>query len=213
MTTELENSLSYGTKLYYNETLYDEKGRSFFIKQCVSLIRKCEEYKRYRNFLIDNMSLNTCSILSKLSEEEVQIAGLELHHAPLTLYDCVELVLGKILYENERLTTFSVANQVMAYHWRGLIGLVPLTQVLHEAVHAGQLTLDPRLIFGNWQKFIEENQVGLTDSIVAKIQATILSWDSDEVKVQNNFALTVNLQQWIDNPITLDHLLTKENYE
>jgi hypothetical protein len=185
---------NYGNLSFYSDILIDDKAKVQFIKQCVSLVRKCSEYSRYRKFLLDNLNMDKCSILSNLTNEESSAAGLELHHAPLTLYDIVELILGQMEYNEERITTFAIANKVMVYHWRGLIGLVPLTETIHEAVHSGQIIVDPRSIFGNWQQLIDENRNGLTEHFVEKLKAIVNQWNSDEWKEKNKEALKLDFQ-------------------
>ena len=198
---------NYGTAQFYGDRLYDDRGRTSFIKVVVSMVRKCPEYSRYRTFLLENLDMDRCSVLSELTPEEVSAAGLEIHHAPLGLYDICELVLGQMQVDEERITTFSVANRVMAYHWMGKVGLVPLTQTIHEAVHAGQVHVDPRTIFGNWQALLDENRGGLTEHLVEKMRAIAASWGSDEAREQNARALAVSLQRWSAIPTTVSSML------
>ena len=187
---------NYGEATFYGDALYDDKARTKFIKVIVAMVRKCPEYARYRTFLLENLDMDRCSILSELSPEEVSAAGLEIHHAPLSLYDITELILGQMQVDRMRTTTFSVANRVMAYHWKGYVGLVPLTQTIHEAVHAGQVHVDPRTIFGNWGALLDENRAGLTEHLAEKLRAIAASWGSDEARVQNARVLAVGLQRW-----------------
>ena len=187
---------NYGEASFYGDALYDDKARTKFIKTIVATVRKCPEYARYRTFLLENLDMDRCSILSDLTPEEVSAAGLEIHHAPLGLYDICELVLGQMQVDEARITTFSVANRVMAYHWKGWVGLVPLTQTIHEAVHAGQVHVDPRTIFGNWGALLDANRAGLTEHLAEKMRAVAASWGSDEAREQNARALTVGLQRW-----------------
>lgn len=198
---------NYGTAGFYGDALFDDKGRTAFIKEVVSQVRKCPEYARYRSFLLENLDMGRCAILSNLNEEEVGAAGLELHHCPLTLYDICELVLGQMQVDEMRITTFAVANRVMAYHWRGMVGLVPLTGTLHEAVHAGQLYVDPRSIFGNWQMLLDENRSGLTEHLVEKLRAMSSTWGTEEAAEANARALQVSLQKWTLNAPTAANLL------
>ena len=199
---------TYGTPALFGDMLYNEKERVKFIRTIVSTVRKCPEYARYRTFLIENVDMDRCSMLSGLSAEDTLAAGLELHHAPLALYDICELVLGQMQVDGERLTTFAVANRVMAYHWRGMVGLVPLTQTLHEAVHAGQLYVDPRTIFGNWQGLLDENRAGITEHLAEKLRATSASWGTREAVESNARVLTVGLQRWAVEAPTTAHLLS-----
>lgn len=197
---------TYGQSTFYGETMYDDKARIKFIKVIVGMVRKCPEYARYRNFLLENLDMDRCSILSGMTQEECSAAGLEVHHAPLSLYDITELVLGQMVHDGVRVTTFAIANRVMAYHWRGYVGLVPLTETIHEAVHAGQIHVDPRSIYGNWQALIDENRNGLTEHLVEKLQAIVTSWMSGEASAQNARVLTVGLQKWAANPLSSSDL-------
>ena len=187
---------NYGEASFYGDALYDDKARTKFIKKIVQTVRSCPEYARYRTFLLENLDMDRCSILSDLTPEEVSAAGLEIHHAPLALYDIAELVLGQMQVDGMRITTFSVANRIMAYHWKGWVGLVPLTQTIHEAVHAGQVHIDPRTIFGNWGALLDANRGGLTEHLAEKMRAVAASWNSEEAREQNARALTVGLQRW-----------------
>lgn len=207
--TEADPSVAdlYGTAGLYGDALYDDRGRTKFIKEVVSTVRKCPEYARYRTFLLENLDMGRCSILSDLAPEEVSAAGLEIHHAPLALYDICELVLGQMQVDQMRVTVFAVANRVMAYHWKGYVGLVPLTQTIHEAVHAGQVHVDPRTIFGNWPALLDENRAGLTEHLAEKMRAVAASWSSDEARAQNARALAVGLQRWTIEAPTPANLL------
>ena len=198
---------NYGSPAFYGETLQDDTKRTKFIKTIVNTVRRCPEYGRYRTFLIENMEMGRCSIFSSLSPEEISAAGLEIHHTPLGLYDITEMVLGQMEYDEERITTFSVANRVMAYHWKGYVGLVPLTQTLHEAVHAGQITVDPRSIFGNWQALMEENRAGITEHLCVKLRAMALSWTNAETEARNAEMLKVSLQRWTAMPVLKDNVI------
>ena len=199
----------YGTSSFYGNIFNeDDRARTNFIKQVVNLIRRSQEYGRYRKYLLEHVELNSCSILSNLSDEEAVTAGLELHHYPLTLFDCVELALGEALQGGQiRVTTFALANHVLAAHWRGHVGLVPLTKTLHEAAHALQITLDPRSVYGNWQVYLDQHRMGLTEHLVDRLRAIIQSWQSDEVRQATMNALTVERLDQLRLPPTVATLL------
>lgn len=197
--------LVYGSSQSYD--LSDAKGAKAFITTCVQTVRRCPEYTRYRDFLVENMDMGSCAILSGLSAEESAAAALELHHCPLALYDVCELILGQMLVDKVRITTFSVANRVMAYHWKGMVGLIPLTKTIHEAVHSGQVHVDPRSIFGNWVGLIDENRGGLSEHLADKLKAVSSSWGTDEAREQNARALAMSLERWNSLPATVAGLL------
>jgi hypothetical protein len=196
----------YGTRAFYHGALDDEKGRVSFIKEVVSQVRRCPEMSRYRGFLTENVQMDRCSVLSGLSAEESLAAGLELHHHPLTLYDVAELVLGKMEVDGDRITTMSVANRVMALHWQGKVGLVPLTGSLHELAHAGQLAIDPRSVYGDWPALLEAHSAGLTEHLADKLRAEVSSWRGDAAE-RNARLLEVIPQRWSALPPTRQSLL------
>jgi hypothetical protein len=202
----------YGTRGFYGGALDDEKGRVSFIKECVSHARRCSEMGRYRGFLTDNVQMDRCSILSGLDAEESLAAGLELHHHPLTLYDVVELTLGKMEADGSRITTMSVANQTMVYHWRGMVGLVPLTTSLHELAHDGQISIDPRTVYGDWPALLEECRAGLTEHLATKLRAEMASWREDGQE-RNARLLQVLPQRWAANPTSASALIESSNQE
>jgi hypothetical protein len=197
---------TYGTPSFYGGALLDEAERTKFLKEIVSTARKSPEYARYRQFLIENLDMGNCSILSGLSDEESRTAGLELHHAPLDLYSIAELVLGQMEYDGDRITTMAAANRVMAYHWRGMVGLVPVVESVHEMLHTGQLRLDPRMIHGNWQGLLSECAHGITEHLAEKLRTMAETW-SEGVAEYNAQALSVNLQRWVALPVTTEMLL------
>lgn len=198
----------FGSPGFYGDALEDEKGRFTFIKEVVSLCRKSPEYARYRAYLIEHVELTSCALLGGLSPEEVNSAGLELHHFPLSLFDIVELVLGQLEAEGGRVTTFAVANRVMACHWRGLVGLVPVTQTIHEAAHAGQVTIDLRSVYGAWPHLLEEHRLGVSEALAEKLRAVVGSHESGAGHQQNQQALALIPQRWIADSPTVALLLT-----
>jgi hypothetical protein len=204
----------YGTRSFYGDDLDDEKTRDKIIKEIVSQVRRCPEYGRYRDYLIDNLDMGNCSILTNLDAEELENAEVELHHYPFTLYDIVEMVIGQMEFERVRFSTMAVAHRVMASHWKNFIGLVPLVKTIHELVHAGQYFLDPRLVFGNWREFLIQNRKGLTESIANRLSVIVAGWESPELEILNKQVLSVIPRRWIANPITKEELLSSpEDYE
>ena len=199
---------AYGTSNFYGDALVDTKGRTAFLKEVVSMCRKSPEYGRYRAFLIEHVDMDRCSILSGLSAEEVGSAGLELHHFPLSLYDIAELVLGQMESEGARITTFAVANRVMAHHWRGKVGLVPVTETIHEAAHAGQVHIHPQSIFGSWTDLLRENQAGITEHLAEKLRAVALGWESGQAREINARVLAVLPQRWAAEAPTVATMLS-----
>jgi hypothetical protein len=204
---EVPDVFGYGTPGFYAGALDDDRGRVSFIKEVVSQVRRTPEMSRYRTYLVENLDMGSCSVLRNLTPEECSSAGIELHHHPLTLYDVTELALGAMEAAGERLTTFSLANRVMALHWQGKVGLVPLTGSLHELAHAGQLAVDPRSVYGDWPALLEECHAGMTEHLAAKLQAEASTWGQD-AQERNARLLEVMPQRWAAAPPTARALLS-----
>jgi len=203
----------YGTPRLYGTTLYDDRGRTSFIKQVVTTCRRSPEMARYRSFLVENLDMHRCAVLSQLTDEECAAGKLELHHWPISLFSVVELVLGQMEYDEERITTFAVAHRVMAYHWRGMVGLVPLMESIHQMAHAMQLQLDPRWAYGNWQGLLNECRAGMTEELATRLAAEFASWGREEAAETNARLLQVLPQRWTAVPVTAARLLASPTEE
>ena len=198
----------YGTRGLYGGALDDEKGRISFLRDVVTEVRRCPEMGRYRSFLLEHLDLDRCSVLSGLTAEECAAARLELHHWPLSLFDVCSLVLGQMEADGERITTFAVAHRAMALHWRGMVGLVPLLESLHQMAHSGQLRLDPRWAFGNWQGLLDECRSGLSEELATRLRAEFASWGQEGAGEENARVLEVRPLRWTSLPPTAARLLT-----
>jgi hypothetical protein len=95
--------------------------------------------------------MNKCSILGNVDED---MAALEMHHYPFTLYDICDIITDYQLGTGTGITTFSVADEVMRIHFECLVGIVPLSITMHEMAHNGNLFIDIRQVFGNVEKFL-----------------------------------------------------------
>jgi len=189
---------NYGAAAFHRVALADDKGRVNFIKECVRDVRNCHEFRRYLKFISENINLQGCSYLRNMGPELANEVKIECHHHPLTLYDICELVLCRVENTGSRLTTMSITNEVVALHFRGLVGLVPLTETLHEMAHDGQLFIDPQTIHGKWDDLIREYAMHFPEHLVAKLGALATTWDrAAQGHESNGRALAVEPLRWI----------------
>ena len=154
------------SKSFYN--LSNNKDKVKFIKTIETLIRSSMEYKELIQYLNSKLGMNFCSFFHNVSKEKYAKAHLriELHHEPFTLFDIVDIVVNKQLDELgecETVNMLDVANEVMELHYDGLVGLVPLSQTVHELVHSGALFVPLQFIdegfnvfYDRYKKYIEE---------------------------------------------------------
>jgi hypothetical protein len=198
----------YGTRSFYGGALDDERGRVSFVREVVSQVRRCPEYARYRSYLLENLDMGGCSVLSGLSQEELESAELELHHHPLSLHDVVETVLGQMEADGARVTTMAVAHRAMAFHWRGAVGLVPLVKTVHELVHAGQFRIDPRMVYGDWRVLLAECRAGIPEAVADRLRMEVASWGTPASAELNARTMALAPQRWIESPPSREDLLS-----
>ena len=75
----------------------------------------------------DELDLTKCSLLPGIDCKESAVS-LEFHHYPMNLYEITETIARQrinTLGENETVSCFDIAEQVMEEHFRGNIGVVP----------------------------------------------------------------------------------------
>lgn len=154
-------------KSFYN--LDNNKDKVKFIKTIEVLVRSSMEYKELIRYLNSRLGMNYCSFFHNVSKEKYAKANIriELHHEPFTLFDIVDIVLNKHLDEreddNQIPSMLAIANEVMELHYDGLVGLLPLSQTVHELVHSGALFVPLQFIdegfnefYNRYKKYIDE---------------------------------------------------------
>ena len=147
----------------------DEKMIDYMDQRC----RKTIEMKSFIQYLKKNMNINKCTFYEDYSMENG--FTIELHHAPLTLYDYVSAVINKQLTKNKDVEggpyvyPHEVVNEVMELHYSFMVGLVPLNPTIHVLVHDDKVPLHPRMIVGKYKKFAKEYQPFLSEAIKEKL--------------------------------------------
>ena len=164
----MRSSKSIFCESFYFIDVYDENNVKKFIKSTERLIRKSREYNNYIMQLRTNVNaLNYDSIMSNIALADTD---LELHHYPLTLYDIVETVMNYHIIKQDKITSFSIAKEVMDCHFQNIIGLVSLCETNHELAHLSSIFINKKQIFGNYEEFLKRYETGLTVDCKEKIK-------------------------------------------
>lgn len=144
---EMEYTVSVGTDA--------EKDR--LIKKIERIVRGSGEYRDYIAFLRQNIGMDACAFFNNVTKQSNRKLKIEVHHAPLTLYDIVKIVLEKYIQTGEVIDDLMIAEEVVKIHYNNQVGLIPLSKTLHEVVHNSEkLTIPMYMIFGNYTKFLRE---------------------------------------------------------
>ena len=133
----------------------DDKDFKKYIHDIESCVRKSYEYKIFCKYLRENFGMDHCAYLSNVSNQEDPSLKIEIHHTPFSLYDIVMIVFRKRQYNHESLSVFMVAEEVLQLHYQLLVGLIPLSETVHQLVHAGRLFVPVNKIMGRYKLFVD----------------------------------------------------------
>jgi len=133
-----------------------------FIKKVESLVRGSLEYRSYIDSLKFELDLTNCKFFKNLDINDYNFS-LEFHHYPYTLYDITSIIINKKVCQYGKnmeefansFDPFIIADEVTKLHYENLVGLIPLSKVVHELAHNGKIfiPLNKDYVFGNWNKF------------------------------------------------------------
>lgn len=167
--------IEYGGKYY---DLDNDKDRFKFISTVERICRSSMEYKQLIEFLKVNMNMNFCSFFHNVSRNINGTAKvrIEIHHEPFTLYDIVAIILNDRIENEKYISIFDIADEVMEVHYKGYVGLVPLSETVHELVHNGKIFIPLQFIDEGFNLFYRkykktiDNMDGLCDLLQAKVR-------------------------------------------
>jgi len=145
--------------------LTDFKQLNKFFFTVERIVRQSHSYKKMINFLREHVDLNCCFFYKNINNIDTNSIHIEIHHEPFTLFDIVNIVYVKRLALHEPITENTVAKEVMWNHYRMEVGLIPLSETVHELVHNGFLFIPTTSVFGYYKKFYEDYEPFIDPSI------------------------------------------------
>ena len=129
-------------------------------------VRQSEMYKEYIAYLKGEIRLNKCSLLATVDDNT---ATIEMHHGPIySLHDICEIVLAHELRMGRSVDTFSIATLILKAHYDNAIQLVPVSQTVHQLVHAHKLFIPLESAFGNLEEFRNRFHSGFNNRMLLK---------------------------------------------
>jgi hypothetical protein len=187
---------------FYNmDILFSEKAKTNFIKKIEKIIRQSYEYRNYIGLLKNELNITKCTFLPGIDINTVKV-GIEFHHYPFTLYNLVAIEVEKDIKQNKKcIDPFDIADRVMIYHYKNLVGLVPLSGTVHELVHAGKKFVNKKYVYGNYEKYIEKNMKYLSEYTEKLDQINELSRREDEGEDIDGNVLDLNFLKVIVSDI------------
>ena len=150
--------------------LNDEKDLKKYIFDVERICRNSYAYKTLIAFLREHIEMNKCSFYKNVNNVDSSSIRIHIHHSPLTLFDIVSIVYKKRLDHREALNVNLVAKEVMLLHYLMLVGLIPLSETVHELVHNGYLFIPTDSVYGKYEEFIERYKDYIDSSLMNTLQ-------------------------------------------
>lgn len=172
--------------------LDDEKDYKKFISDVERSVRKSFEYRNFINYLRDNMQMNQCAYLEGVNNTEGFDIKIEIHHYPFTLYDIAQIVTKKRIYYKESISLNMVAKEITKLHYQLLVGLIPLSETVHELVHAGRLFIDVNKVIGNYNTFVNMYQPFIDPELIEMLDRIEKYSNEQRSDLLNNVVLDKN---------------------
>ena len=167
-------------KNFENETTYKK-----FVKNCEALVRRCNEYKLWRNYIVEVLQVNKCMI----THESIEEVSIDVHHHVPSLYTLISALVNKKIENTTEFCSFDIAHEAIELHFKNKIGYATLLQSMHEKFHNGYLTIPISYIKGDYQYFLDNYSRYVDDQDIETIQARLAvnesncTWSKDEYQL------------------------------
>lgn len=135
--------------------LMNDKEYKKYVKDVKAVVRKSFEYRQFINYLRENMDMDKCAFLYKVSNHDGFDIKIEIHHYPFSLEDITEIVIRKRQFYQEDMSVFMVAKEIMSLHYKMMIGLIPLSETVHELNHNHRLFIPIDRVMGRYRLFVD----------------------------------------------------------
>lgn len=155
------------------KSLRDLETYNKFIKNVESLVRGSKEYRKYKDYLMNDIGLNYCMVFPNISTEMGDVT-IEMHHGPiLTLYDYCCIVTDHYLENDIPVSSFRIAEAVLQEHDNNNVQIVMLCDLAHKLFHAQQVYINPKQAWGNINNFLEKYKDGVGERMSTIINRNI----------------------------------------
>lgn len=183
---------------YFDDESYDfldEKDFSKYISDLETIVRRSFEYRQLIAYLRNTEGMDECAFLENVSAKDNAKVRIEIHHAPLTLYDICLSVFRKRQKNGEDLEIEMVAEEVMYCHYAGIVGLIPLSESVHKMVHNQYLAVPTNVIRGNYMAFVNAYYNSIEPDVLDCLDALELwtkEYDGKQMELFNDHKIYIN---------------------
>lgn len=131
----------------------DSRDLNSYIKDVKRMCRNSYSYRKMISFLRNNIQMNHCSVYRNVNNIDTSKIKIHIHHSPFDIETICYIVFNKRRTFKEDTNVAMVAKEVMYLHYKLMIGLIPLAETPHEAVHAGYLFIPIDTVLGKYYEF------------------------------------------------------------
>lgn len=151
--------------------VFDEKEYRKYINDVKKTVRNSLEYRQYIQYLRNYMNLNQDSFFENINNIDTSKIKIEIHHSPYTLEDICTTVFNKRVFYGEDIDVEDVAKEVMYIHYFLMVGLIPLSETVHQLVHNQYLFIPTDKVVGNYKEFEETYGAWIPEETKEKVKA------------------------------------------
>ncbi len=156
-----------------------------FVKNCELLVRRCREYKYWRNYIVDVLQVNTCMI----THEVIGEVTIDVHHHVPSLYILVCCLVNERIESGKEFCSFDIASEAIELHFKNKLGYVTLIKSMHEKFHNGHLDIPIEVVKGDYNSFISSHSKYMDEEDLDQINRRLAtkhsncSWSKDDYPI------------------------------
>ena len=177
----------------YNLT--DDKEIFKYITTVERVCRNSRCYKKLIDFLRNYVDMNKCSFYKNINNIDTSSIKIHIHHSPFTLFDISNIIYMKRMTMGESLSVTMVAKEVMYCHYNMWVGLIPLSETVHEMVHNGYLFIPTDAVYGKYKEFVEQykDYLGPIENTLERLEEATKAYDyNKETKILTMNAIYID---------------------
>jgi hypothetical protein len=146
-----------------------------FIRNCEMLIRRCGEYKLWRNYIKDVLQVDECMITHEKNSE----VTIDVHHHIPSLFVLVSALVNRNIETNAEFCTFDLCKEIIELHFQNKIGYVTLLKSMHEKFHNGRLSIPVDLVKGDYRSFMNTFSKYLDEADLESMEERMVCKDTN----------------------------------
>jgi hypothetical protein len=181
----IPHTLSLRIRTFESESDYKK-----FVKNVELLVRRSNEYKLWRNYVIEVLGMQNCVITNEGGGE----VTVDLHHHIPSLFVVVKALVNKKIENAEEFCSFDIAKETIELHFKNKIGYVALIKSMHEKFHNGFLDIPINSVKGDYKHFIEKYAGFLDEQDVDTINLRLsknnsnCNWSKDNYPIEDQLS-------------------------